>query len=303
MIEWFTTVQVVVAVRRRPALPGARPRRTRCPATSSMGAVALVELLLHRAARRSRSSPRLVGNNPTGSLREFYIYLISALHPAARRRLLGADRAQPVEHRHPRRRLPRDRGDGVPDGPDLVRPGRLSGSRGLARANRIEAMSHHTMSARTNSDPSSPRRRMSGVGRVLVVVYGVLALAATGRSVFQIIDRFHEAPVAFTLSALSAARLHRGDHRAHRAGPRLVPGRLDHDQLRAGRRARDRHAEPVRSRRPRPARHRPVRSRRDGVVGLRHRLPVHPAGAAGARAAVAARPPTGRPRPRAGAAS
>ncbi|SDH25031.1 hypothetical protein SAMN04515691_2545 [Leifsonia sp. 98AMF] len=60
------------------------------------------------------------------------------------------------------------------------------------------------MSARTDSDPSSPRRRMTGVGRVLVFVYGVLALAATGRSVFQIIDRFHEAPVAFTLSGLAA---------------------------------------------------------------------------------------------------
>lgn len=45
---------------------------------------------------------------------------------------------------------------------------------------------------------------MSGVGRVLVFVYGVLALAAAGRSVFQIIDRFHEAPVAFSLSALAA---------------------------------------------------------------------------------------------------
>jgi hypothetical protein len=45
---------------------------------------------------------------------------------------------------------------------------------------------------------------MSGVGRVLVFVYGILALAATGRSVFQIIDRFGEAPVAFTLSGLSA---------------------------------------------------------------------------------------------------
>ncbi|ANF33142.1 hypothetical protein A0130_17050 [Leifsonia xyli] len=65
-------------------------------------------------------------------------------------------------------------------------------------------MSHHTTSTRTNPDPSAPRRRMSGVGRVLVFVYGVLALAATGRSVFQIIDRYHEAPVAFTLSALAA---------------------------------------------------------------------------------------------------
>jgi len=45
---------------------------------------------------------------------------------------------------------------------------------------------------------------MSGVGRALVLVYGILALAATGRSVFQIIDRFGEAPIAFSLSALSA---------------------------------------------------------------------------------------------------
>lgn len=48
------------------------------------------------------------------------------------------------------------------------------------------------------------RPRMSGIGRVLVIVYGILALAATGRSVFQIIDRFADAPIAFSLSALSA---------------------------------------------------------------------------------------------------
>jgi hypothetical protein len=46
--------------------------------------------------------------------------------------------------------------------------------------------------------------RVSGVGRLLIVVYGILALAATGRSVFQIIDRFREAPIAFTLSAVAA---------------------------------------------------------------------------------------------------
>ena len=48
------------------------------------------------------------------------------------------------------------------------------------------------------------RTKSLGIGRVLVVVYGILALAATGRSVFQIIDRFAEAPLAFSLSALSA---------------------------------------------------------------------------------------------------
>lgn len=48
------------------------------------------------------------------------------------------------------------------------------------------------------------KSRINGVGRVLVPVYGILAIAALGRSVFQIIDRFAEAPVAFSLSALSA---------------------------------------------------------------------------------------------------
>lgn len=46
--------------------------------------------------------------------------------------------------------------------------------------------------------------RTTGVGRVLVAVYAILAIAATGRSAFQIIDRFDQAPVAFSLSALAA---------------------------------------------------------------------------------------------------
>ena len=52
------------------------------------------------------------------------------------------------------------------------------------------------------SAPSRPRA--SGIGRVLVAVYGVLAIAALGRSTFQIIERFDEAPIAFTLSAVAA---------------------------------------------------------------------------------------------------
>ncbi|WP_425339197.1 hypothetical protein [Microterricola viridarii] len=47
--------------------------------------------------------------------------------------------------------------------------------------------------------------RSSGVGRLLIVVYAVLALGATGRSVVQIIERFDTAPFAFTLSAIAAA--------------------------------------------------------------------------------------------------
>ncbi|MGW9630865.1 hypothetical protein ACWGST_09180 [Agromyces sp. NPDC055520] len=49
-----------------------------------------------------------------------------------------------------------------------------------------------------------PGRRMSGIGRVLVAVYGVLALAATGRSFVQIASKLDEAPLAYTLSALAA---------------------------------------------------------------------------------------------------
>ena len=43
-----------------------------------------------------------------------------------------------------------------------------------------------------------------GPGRILVAVYGVLALAATGRSILQIAEYFSRAPFAYLLSALAA---------------------------------------------------------------------------------------------------
>lgn len=43
-----------------------------------------------------------------------------------------------------------------------------------------------------------------GPGRVLVLVYGVLALAATGRSIMQISTGFGKAPLSYLLSALAA---------------------------------------------------------------------------------------------------
>ncbi|MGY1637044.1 hypothetical protein ACI78V_10365 [Geodermatophilus sp. SYSU D00742] len=43
-----------------------------------------------------------------------------------------------------------------------------------------------------------------GPGRVLVAVYGVFALAAGARAAVQLATRFHEAPVAYLLSALAA---------------------------------------------------------------------------------------------------
>lgn len=51
---------------------------------------------------------------------------------------------------------------------------------------------------------TSARTRMTGVGRVLVIVYAIMALAATGRSFVQIVQRFDEAPLAYSLSAVSA---------------------------------------------------------------------------------------------------
>ncbi|HVX06411.1 hypothetical protein [Humibacter sp.] len=77
MIEWFTAVQVIVAV-----LAGllclvvgfiGRP-----PNDLTLGAVALVELLLVAQLVVTIVAP-IVGNEPSGSLGEFYIYLISAL--------------------------------------------------------------------------------------------------------------------------------------------------------------------------------------------------------------------------------
>src|SRR5690606_3147915 len=57
------------------------------------------------------------------------------------------------------------------------------------------------VSAMTNTET---RAKMTGIGRVLVIVYAVMALAATGRSFVQIVRRFEEAPLAYSLSAAAA---------------------------------------------------------------------------------------------------
>lgn len=49
------------------------------------------------------------------------------------------------------------------------------------------------------------RSTSTGPGRVVVLVYGVFALAASARAGFQLATQFHEAPVAYVLSAFSAA--------------------------------------------------------------------------------------------------
>lgn len=51
---------------------------------------------------------------------------------------------------------------------------------------------------------TSASNRSQGLGRVLIIVYALLALAATGRSIFQLLDDFEKAPLAYSLSALAA---------------------------------------------------------------------------------------------------
>ncbi|WP_382305336.1 hypothetical protein [Herbiconiux sp. UC225_62] len=77
MIEWFTIVQVVVALAAGLlcivlGLAGRKPNDL------TMGAATLVELLLIVQLFIALFSPAF-GNDPRGSLLEFYIYLISAV--------------------------------------------------------------------------------------------------------------------------------------------------------------------------------------------------------------------------------
>ena len=48
--------------------------------------------------------------------------------------------------------------------------------------------------------PAGRRATGSGPGRLLVAVYGILALAATARGIYQVTTKLDEAPVAYLLS-------------------------------------------------------------------------------------------------------
>jgi len=49
-----------------------------------------------------------------------------------------------------------------------------------------------------------PEKTATGPGRILVAVYAIFALAATSRAAVQISTKFHEAPLAYVLSAVAA---------------------------------------------------------------------------------------------------
>lgn len=54
-----------------------------------------------------------------------------------------------------------------------------------------------------SADAVADGPRAAGLGRVLITVYLILALAATLRAVYQLISKFDEAPLAYSLSLLS----------------------------------------------------------------------------------------------------
>lgn len=77
MIEWFTWVQLAVALAGG-VLCVALGLAGRKPSDLTLGAVALVELLLIVQLVVAIVAP-LVGNEASGSLLEFYTYLVSAI--------------------------------------------------------------------------------------------------------------------------------------------------------------------------------------------------------------------------------
>jgi membrane-bound ClpP family serine protease len=77
MIEWFTWVQVAVAVVAG-VLCLVLGFAGRIPSDLTIGALALVELLLVVQLVVAIAAPAF-GNEPTGSVLEFYTYLVGAL--------------------------------------------------------------------------------------------------------------------------------------------------------------------------------------------------------------------------------
>ncbi|CAB4892772.1 unannotated protein [freshwater metagenome] len=52
--------------------------------------------------------------------------------------------------------------------------------------------------------PASSPKRTLGVGRLLIVFYAVFAISSTARASFQIVTKFEQAPLAYSLSLVSA---------------------------------------------------------------------------------------------------
>lgn len=60
------------------------------------------------------------------------------------------------------------------------------------------------MSSSSSNTKLASVAKQLGIGRLLIAVYGVFAISATARASFQLITKFEDAPVAYSLSAVSA---------------------------------------------------------------------------------------------------
>ncbi|HEY8719946.1 hypothetical protein [Pengzhenrongella sp.] len=90
-------------------------------------------------------------------------------------------------------------GGGLADGTDGTVRGAEGGAAGGGAAGGDAAAGGAARGA-----GGGPPTTASGPGRVLVAVYALFALAASARAGFQLILNWHEAPLAYGLSALAA---------------------------------------------------------------------------------------------------
>lgn len=66
-------------------------------------------------------------------------------------------------------------------------------------------MSPRPIDPASDATADKPRNtRNTGPGRLLIAVYAVFAISATARAGYQILTKFDEAPLAYTLSAFAA---------------------------------------------------------------------------------------------------
>ncbi|MDO5745458.1 MAG: hypothetical protein Q4P23_13445 [Micrococcaceae bacterium] len=77
----------------------------------------------------------------------------------------------------------------------------------MSEAEKNQVKRSRIVDAASRGKGGKPKRsnggRSSGLGRIIIAVYGVLALSATVRAVYQIMLDFSAAPLAYLLSALA----------------------------------------------------------------------------------------------------
>ncbi len=71
--------------------------------------------------------------------------------------------------------------------------------------------------------PTGTARTNAGWGRALILVYGVFAFSALGRSSTQLVQKADEAPLAYALSAFAAVVYAVATYCLARPGPRTTP--------------------------------------------------------------------------------